>query len=683
MSMNSKQNENTNENANGHKTQDMVTIQDVRISEVSNDTQSSRDPFTRKFSLPRTPPRGRTYSMPDIEITPKEKPEGNINKRKRVEDVPLDKCKPQEDFGELLENALSIIFGQAMLLGEEVKKCYKPKKEIVSVSNKLNLELGKIRTEAFDEWLKKIIRKETDSEDALYIENAKLRRQIRSMEEEKIREKEYIEKLEEESANLANKISDMEETISMMTEVFNPSDEKCNECQKAQKLKSRRAQLKRSESYESFQNIPEEDWALEVFPKLNTVTGYIWDAPTEWDVILPCDKDFESDHADVRRCIDKFGGKEGLKRQNKMEGEVAMMLHALGFPDKGGNFNQVSRCIYYPILGDKNGKADNYDSTLFEALLKVKASLMEGKRNKLAILEMDDVRGLILIRMLQFLLSDTPVEMLIYKPPHSLEGQRKRRLSTNNGFTRDKSKGPRNNKKQDALLISMAGKSYADLVKTIKTAVSPNELGVEVQNMKKTRKGDLVLTIQNGADKAEVLKKELKDRVPEATTSLLVRQKILHLKGLDETVSEEEIREAISRMLGIERDKFEVRALRPAYGGKQNATLKMMEKDASNLLKATTIRIGWTKCRIIERDNTSRCTKCWEQGHGGRACKGPDRSLLCLKCGKDGHKILECPNEPFCLNCERAGHRTGSKLCPGKLGEKRTADPSTTSTNNA
>lgn len=613
--------------------------------------------------------------MPDMDpIDPPEMSATNSNnsKRKRVENYPQDNRHSQEDFGQILKKVLSKISGQVMLLEKEVKSSYKLKKEIIGISTKLSQELEKIGTGALDEWINKVTGKENEDGEELLLENLKLRRQIRTMEGENKAETDYIELLKSENARLNNKISEMERMNALLTE--GPDGERCKECQNAQRRKHRRTQLTQNDSFENFQDISEEEWSSEIFPKPNTKREYIWNAPTEWDFIFPCDKNFESSDAEINRCIEKFGGREGLRRQNKTEGEVAFMLHALGFPASDGTITQVARCIYYPILSDKSERSDNDDATLFKALKFIKTNLLEQKRYKVAILEKDDVRGLVMTRMLQYLFTDTPVEITMYKAPQSWTEQKKRRFSTHKGSIDETKKERKNSTKQDAILISMKDKSYADLLKTIKTAVNPNELGVEVQNMKRTKKGDLILTVQNGTDKAEVLKKELNNRVPEATASLLTRQKILHLKGMDETVNEREIKEAISRTIGKEDDKFEVRALRPAYGGKQNATLKMLEADASKLLQAGTIRIGWTKSRVVERENILKCTKCWESGHSGTECRGPDRSLLCLKCGKEGHKISECLDKPYCLNCETTGHRTGSKICKGKPSQKKNTD---------
>lgn len=43
-------------------------------------------------------------------------------------------------------------------------------------------------------------------------------------------------------------------------------------------------------------------------------------------------------------------------------------------------------------------------------------------------------------------------------------------------------------------------KTYADLLKTIKSVGNPSEIGVKIENMKSTKNSQLLLTVQNGSD---------------------------------------------------------------------------------------------------------------------------------------------------------------------------------------
>lgn len=606
--------------------------------------------------LARTPPRGRTHSLPEME-------NGSSSKRKRVEFSP----KSDKDIicnAELLKETISLLSGQVTMFEGVLMDSYKPKKEYVEICSKLGREIQKLKSENFNNWLEMISKKEDNIEEELRLENDELRQRVSLMQKENENDISLIEELRKENRNLKSKMEMLEEQNRTGHEQNHFLEDKCKECLKVQRRKSRRAGLKKSDNFAGFQAVTEQDWEMQVFDNPIIMHGLLWDAPTEVDFILPCDKNLESDHKGVNRCIGKLGGKEGLKKQNKKEGEVAIMMHALGFPNEEGTFTNVMRCIYYPVLTKRTTQCDSDDEILFRALEKTKSLLLGRGSRRVAIPEMEDITGLMVTRMLQFILADTPIELSIYRPQkEKIDGVHKKQSGNGKNSAGAPGRVPPTRPKRDALLVSMKGKSYADLFKEIKTAVNPRELGVEIQNMRKTKNGELLLTIQNGADKADVLRKELKNRVPEANTSLLVRRKILHLKDMNEMVNEDEIRDAVSKTLGVAKDQFEVRALRPAYGGKQNATLKMLEADAIRLIQAGTIGIGWTRCKVVERMQIVKCTKCWEIGHIKSECKGPDRSLLCMKCGQPGHKVSICQSEPFCLNCNSSGHRTGSNKC--------------------
>lgn len=121
-----------------------------------------------------------------------------------------------------------------------------------------------------------------------------------------------------------------------------------------------------------------------------------------------------------------------------------------------------------------------------------------------------------------------------------------------------------------------------------------------MNNMKKTRNVELVITIQNGTDKAEKIRREMSSKIPEATTSLVVNKKVLHLKGMD-SVTEADIKEAVISAVEVKTENFEVRVIRPAYEGRQNATFKMYKKDTENMINMGTIKIWLVKCRVVER----------------------------------------------------------------------------------
>lgn len=57
---------------------------------------------------------------------------------------------------------------------------------------------------------------------------------------------------------------------------------------------------------------------------------------------------------------------------------------------------------------------------------------------------------------------------------------------------------------------------------------------IQIHNMNCENKGNLLLTIPNGADKAEVHKRELTEKAPGGSEPIGTRKEILHLKDMDE-----------------------------------------------------------------------------------------------------------------------------------------------------
>lgn len=604
--------------------------------EKTKATRTTKDLSLTKFVIPRS----RALSLTDMEAADSPSTQFNDNrhhKRKRGEN-PL-RAETQEDFGVVLMKVLNTISAEAMVLEQAVKGSYKLKTEIVNASSSICEELSKLNTDAFDEWIRK---KGTQTEEELRIENMKLRRQVRNMEE-----------ANEENENLKNEI----------TRLRAAQEVQCSDCEKM-KNKLKRRSLKAEESFINFQQFNEDDWSDEIFPRVTVVNGPIWEAPFEEQLVLPCSKNFATDNKLVGNAIKRCGGQDGLIKQNRTKGEVAKMTYSLGFPEPDGNIFQNTRCIYYPIVDDGGVWEKVEDEILFKALQRLKEQILNDKNWIVAIPEMGGISGTIYKRMIEYLFVDTGIEVKMYVTGKDYAKQTAAASRNKDSRKPQQNTAPEEKKKKnDAILVQMKGKSYADLLKVVKEAVDPDELGVDIKDVSKTKRGELLLKVGNGPGKAQELKQIMKQKIPEATTSLLLNRRVLHIKGMDEVTTEEEIKVAICKVISAEENDFKLSALRPAYGGRRNVTVIMTGKDADKLLKMDTIKIGWTLCRIRERKEVTRCYKCWEYGHIKSQCKGPDREALCLKCAKPGHKASECSNKAHCVICEQDGHQTGSPRC--------------------
>ncbi|KAG5891622.1 hypothetical protein JTB14_037134 [Gonioctena quinquepunctata] len=141
--------------------------------------------------------------------------------------------------------------------------------------------------------------------------------------------------------------------------------------------------------------------------------------PNEYDIILPCNAEFESLENEVSSAITKFGGEDGLRRQNKTKGDVAMMLHSLGFPREDGSFICSPRYIYYPITTDGIGTKEAEDIDVFQSIVQIRNHILENKKTKVALPELNGVGGMMLGRIEEYLFVNTNVEVKMYKPVNS------------------------------------------------------------------------------------------------------------------------------------------------------------------------------------------------------------------------------------------------------------------------
>lgn len=613
------------------------------------------DPFARRDSLSRTPPRERTTSFSEpksinlevsetfIDEATHDRPEQS-NKRKRTEN-PFGSSRDKKAIDQPRET-IQKIYNQIKALDKAIRESYNPKKDIKEAVYKLAFQAEKMQTKLFQEWIAS-----TNSD----------------TNEEKVR------KLQEENKVLREEIRHITQNKGEEKPVNNTQ---CGLCREIQIKSEKRRLLRHDETYDAFQAVPENDWVEKIFPRMPVRSGNIWEAPPEYQLILPCSKDIEGLNNHVKAAVYKYGGIEGLKGQHKPIGGVASMRHSLEFPDDEGDFSSITRTIFYPIISDNKIQKEARDSDIFETLKVIKKLTLKNKKTKLAIPFLEGVTGAVVHRMVEFLFSDSTIEVVAYNPTvRDVSRVRKTSLYQENLRTANTPSKPKR-PKEDALLMKMDGTTYAELLKTVKDTINPREIGVDVKDIQKSKNGDILVKIRNGSDKAEILRKEIKEKIPNITVSTLISKKVVHIKGMDELTTISDIREAISKAVNINQDWLEIRALRPSYRDKQNVTIITREDEADKLLQLKVLKIGWVDCKITERKKDDRCYKCWEYGHNKTECKGPDREQLCMRCGEEGHKAATCKKVPFCLSCKQKGHQTGSRSCSEPKGgaSKKTED---------
>ncbi|KAL7726025.1 hypothetical protein ACLKA6_005772 [Drosophila palustris] len=149
----------------------------------------------------------------------------------------------------------------------------------------------------------------------------------------------------------------------------------------------------------------------------------------------------------------------------------------------------------------------------------------------------------------------------------------------------------------DAITVTGVGDcSYADMLRVVKSDPSLKHLSGDVQGVRKTAKGDLLLRLSK---KPAHSPEELQEAVGKALGNRAVVKKLsemslLEIRDLDELVTKEEVLEAVrgaTNDLTITIDM--IRSLRAMRDGSQIATLNMPATKAKALADLGKIRIGW------------------------------------------------------------------------------------------
>lgn len=237
------------------------------------------------------------------------------------------------------------------------------------------------------------------------------------------------------------------------------------------------------------------------------------------------------------------------------------------------------------------------------------------------------------------------------------------------GMQRYKPKAPR----PEAIIIGKIGEAtYSDILKKVKKDEKLRKLGEDVNKIRKTRTGEMILELKKSQDGntnkyKEELTKVLGDQ---ANVKLVGSEKTVVVKDLDEVTTKEEIVEAINGIAPNYKLTLDVvRSLRKGFAGTQVAMLSLPSKLAFDLINLGKIKVGWVVCRLRENTTPIRCFKCLEHGHIAKNCLSKvDRSKCCINCGKGGHTAKMCREKPECAICVTNGldanHPTGGRQCP-------------------
>lgn len=503
-------------------------------------------------------------------------------------------------------------------------------------------------------------------------------------------------------------IKDLDEEIRIMSKVVKDNVNTKREIKDSiAKLRSKMSQLMtceaqgllsvlgRTQSKENPSPRPTRDWATQSYMKKDDVnvdghntgqdqkrnvkekTGNQLDAPNDYDLAVWVSKDLKMSKGVARLVRERYQGIEELREQEAAPWGVAYLVHTIRMPIKDGEYRSRDRYVYHLVDRETEESETDWGNTL-ASIAKMRDIAQRDGRKKVAISIPTFLDGEKLKCCIERTFANSDIEVALYiKKERRTEGQNAN--TADEVWTEVKAKKTRTPKAKqpevtrgkptrkpttEAVFVKGTGKTYADLLRTVRNQVSLEGTDIKIAGVRKTAAGEIMISMAGGGQ-AELLKQKIIEGVQGITARTRSTDVVLIIKGIDGAATTQEVQTAIEGDTSTDKDGGvkEIR-MSPAYGGNETATVTVTQEAAQRLLQDGRVRIGWTSCRIMEKIEVLKCYRCWIYGHVAAACTGTDRTETCVKCGQQGHKVKECGHNPYCVICKVEGHRTGSGGCP-------------------
>ncbi|KYN17799.1 hypothetical protein ALC57_09903, partial [Trachymyrmex cornetzi] len=223
------------------------------------------------------------------------------------------------------------------------------------------------------------------------------------------------------------------------------------------------------------------------------------------------------------------------------------------------------------------------------------------------------------------------------------------------------------------------GTTYAGVMRLARSKISLDDLSITNTRIRKAQAGGLLIEIPGGEEagaKAEALVSRLKGVLADSEYKDGVqvvrpmRRAEVRLVDIDQSVTAEEVAEAVARSGQSQVADIRVGPLRPGRGGLNAVWVQCPLMCANKLLGEGRLRVGWTMAGVVPlAKRRLQCFRCFAVGHTRANCQSHiDRTAWCFQCGgDDGHKAAGCRRPPKCPVCSGrglpSGHRAGAGEC--------------------
>lgn len=410
--------------------------------------------------------------------------------------------------------------------------------------------------------------------------------------------------------------------------------------------------LDQGQVYDDLDGVMDLKWPESVYKSVQLEKGYPWSLNRDWDLAAVVNsQEDEPSKGYTKALVDKVPGFVDLMNAGVLEGRLDYLQRSTrisSLKDEVASHTVMTYVLPVKIGLEQDTKS--WRKVVYEMVRDLaQISLANGRKN-IAFCSPNTIDRVLLRKILEYVFRKTSINVMVLLPS-------------------EKSRGPIRNQSHQGesgtVIIKAEGKTYAELLKSLKENVDIKGLGLSVKNLRKTNSGDVLLKVGGGRKEADALKEEIKSKVGGTTVTVKTKERVLHIADIDAVTTIEEVQASLDSFPECKPLKgIYVKSLRPTKDGNQMATVLALPAIAEILLKKKRVNIGWSRCRIRERVVVPRCYRCLEFGHIAHECKGENHETECINCSETGHKAKECKAPAKCRFCEGASHRSDSTRCP-------------------
>lgn len=405
--------------------------------------------------------------------------------------------------------------------------------------------------------------------------------------------------------------------------------------------------LKNDTGYEALETVLKERWPAEAYSKTEYAKTEEEFENLEADIAIVLDPSKSDESRLARKYQARFNGlKEVIADSTDKIGFVLQTSRTSG----NGTCSTKSRAVY--VLPLKTGNEADATKRLYEVLKELPETMEINPVEKVKLEIGEGMEPAITRKVAEYACAKTNLRIVL-RPTRP---------------TKKPVPIPRTKARKEESVVAIKGgnSTYADLVKKIKENVNVNEIGVQINKIRRTEKGDVVLTVAGGEENAKTLKNEIQKKHEDLEITTRSQGKMnLFVMGMDTTTCEQDVKSGIATAQNIEEAKIRVLSLRTGRYDEKTAIVELPRPQATRLLVARKVKIGWINCAVRERIEVPRCYNCLEHGHRTKDCKAQtSKKDECLNCGEKGHKAKTCTNRPRCSKCGEEGHRSDQIKCP-------------------